>query len=315
MQRQFPAKFVGFLLGTAALALLVALYFGAYPLPGINNHAVANVFLWIAFGTCAATLLELAVIYFPGVTGPQSALLILLLILLGIEGWAGRAGFSHWADANHPQQGTAASGSPAHVLSGSFGQLPDAPPPPPTKNRSHSNITLPDIDLPNIELPTIPGPHIQHNENRNTPDTGPPMSKAAINPEPCGSRPSPGCDPPKLPTITLPQRNIIRDAMKPYAGLRFTLLREDPTEDSDQYADQIEAALLDAGLINSIDRNIPANGRNDPAGVSLIVGSKASDAAGRMSSAMHKAGLTRFFPPISQTAQPESFQIIIAPNH
>jgi hypothetical protein len=313
MQRQFPAKFVGFLLGTAALALLVALYFGAFPLPGINNHAVANVFLWIAFGTCAATLLELAVIYFPGVTGPQSALLLLLLILLGIEGWAGRTAFSHWADANHPQQATATSGSPTHVLPGNFGQQPD--PVGPTKDSSHSKITLPHIELPNIEVPTIPGPHIQH-ENRNTRDTTDlPMAKPAIKPEPCGHRASPGCDPPKLPKITLPQRDIIRDAMKPYAGLRFTLLREDPTQESDEYADQIEAALLDAGLINSIDRNIPSNGRNDPAGVSMIVGSKALDAAARMSSAMRKAGLIRFFPPISQTSQPETFQIIIAPNH
>jgi hypothetical protein len=310
MQRQFPAKFVGFLLGTAVLALLIAFYFGTYPLVGINNHAVANVFLWIAFGTCTATLLELAVIYFPGLTGPQSALLILLLILLGIEGWAGRTGLSHWADANHSQRGTARSGGATHGLSGNFGQLPDAVPPPTPKNTSHSKITLP-----NIELPTISAPHLQQNQNRNTPDTtDQPMAKGAINPEPCGHRATPGCDPPKLPQITLPQRDIIRDAMKPYAGVRFTLLREDPTQDSDEYADQLEAALLDAGLINSIDRNIPSNGRANPAGVSMIVGSKASDAAGRMSSAMRKAGLVRFFPPISQTAEPETFQIIIAPN-
>lgn len=309
MQRQFPAKFVAFLLGTAALALLVALYLAAFPLVGINNRAVANVFLWIAFGTCAATLLELAVIYFPGMTGPQSALLILLLILLGIEGWAGKAGFSHWADANHPQQGTAATESPTHVLSGDFGQLPDTPPPPPT-NTSPSKITLPDI-----ELPTIPVPNVQQNVNPLSRDTTErPLAKAAINPEPCGHRPLPGCDPPKLPTITLPQRNIIRDAMKPYAGLRFTLLRENPTQDSDEYADQLEAALLDAGLINSSDRNISSNGRANPPGASLIIGRKESDAAASLSSAMRKAGLTRFSLPTSQTAEPETFQIIIAPN-
>jgi hypothetical protein len=302
MQGRLPAKFVGFLLGTAILSLVVALYLAAFPLVGINNHAVANVFLWIAFGTCAATLLELAVIYFPGLTGPQSALALLLLVLLGVEGWAGKTGLSAWIAGNHPQQSTAASST--HVLP--FDQLP-VPVERPSRNTSQGN------PLPNIELPTDPGPYRQHKQNRDTTDQ--PMAKPAINPEPCGHRPSPGCDPPKLPTITLPQRDVIRDLMKPYAGLRFTLLREDPTQDSDQYADQIEAALIDAGLTNSSDRNISSNGRANPAGASLIVGRKESDAAASLSSAMRKAGLIQSSLPTSQTAEPETFQIIIAPNH
>ncbi len=107
-------------------------------------------------------------------------------------------------------------------------------------------------------------PHMRQNENRDTTDRE--TAKAAIEPEPCGNRASPACDPPKLPRITLPQRGVIRDLMKPYAGLRFTLLREDPTEDSDQYADQIEAALLDAGLIDSSDRNITVEWKSQSSG-------------------------------------------------
>lgn len=295
MDRRFPAKLVGFVEGGAIVALVFALLLQAFPLNWINSVAVARVFLWIALGMCVATLLELAIIYFPGLTGPKSTILLVLLGLLCFAGWA----VSGWIKAHDPQQES------AKLLA----QLPtgnsEAQSPPavrPKKDMSDDNTSLPKTET-----------HARQYESQDATDRQ--TAKATIDPEPCGNRTSPACDPPKLPTITLPQRAVIRDLMKPYAALRFTLLREDPTEDSDQYADQIEAALLDAGLINSIDRNISSHGRANPAGVSLIVGSKESDAAGSMSSAMRKAGLIQSSLPTSPGSEPETFQIIIAPNH
>ena len=292
MDRRFPAKFVGFVECSAIVALLVALLLQAFPITGIDSTAVAHVFLWSALGICVAILLELAIIRFPGLTGPKSTLLLVSLGLLCFGGWAVAA----WFKGRDKQL------RPAEILA----HLPlenSASPPPAAHPKDMGQDNTPP---PNRE------PDIRQNENQDTTDRE--TAKAAVNPEPCSNRASPACDPPKLPKITLPQRDVIRDLMKPYAGLRFTLLRDDPTEDSDQYADQIEAALLDAGLINSSDRNITSK-RSNPAGVSLIVGSKESDAAGSLSSAMRKAGLIRFSLPISQTSSPEAFQIIIAPNH
>jgi hypothetical protein len=294
MDRRFPAKLVGFVEGCAIVALVVALLFQAFPFNGINNIAVTRVFLWIALGMCVATLLEVAIIRFPSLTAPQSALLLVLVGLLCFAGWE----VSVWFKGHNTRQ------KPANILA----HLPTA-----NSAAPAPAVVRPEDMSDDNTSPPKTEPHWRRYENRDATDRQ--AAKAAIDPEPCGDRASPGCDPPKLPRITLPQRAVIRDLMKPYAGLRFILLREDPTEDSDQYADQIEAALLDAGLINSSDRNISSNGRANPAGVSLIVGSKEADAAASLSSAMRKAGLIQSSLPISQTSEPKTYQIIIAPNH
>jgi hypothetical protein len=127
-------------------------------------------------------------------------------------------------------------------------------------------------------------------------------------------QPPPVAAPAKLPGITAAQRNTIRDAMRPYAGLRFTLLSESPTTDSREYAAQIESALTGAGLVASGEREEFSNGRNNPPGLSLVVAENELDAASSLSSAMRRAGLITWSLPILETSQPEVFQLIVAPN-
>jgi hypothetical protein len=311
MARRLPPKFVWFLLGISIFALAVALYLPAFPLNGINNTAIAHLFLWIALGTCGTTLLELAIIYFPGLTGPQSALLLLLFVLTCLVGWAGRTRVFDWIDENGPQQGT--KEIIAHVLPGNFGPEPQAAP--------HASLDLhqDSSSLPAIQTNSPLQMRPAQNENREP--ANPKRATATPIQQPCivgpgsNSDTSPDCAPPKLPTISVTQRNLIRDAMKPYAGLKFTILRENPTDDSRQYAAQIERALVDAGLNSVGDQDTIRNGISDPAGVSLIVGNKESDAATRMSSAMRRAGLIPISLPISRTSEPEGFQVIVTPLH
>lgn len=53
--------------------------------------------------------------------------------------------------------------------------------------------------------------------------------------------------PPKL-SMTISQRDAVRDAMKPFAGLKVTIQCHDATSDSREFADMLSVALKSAGL-------------------------------------------------------------------
>jgi hypothetical protein len=318
MSRQFPGKFVGFLLGTSTLALTVALVLPAFPLNGINNAAVAHMALVVSFALCVAALLELAIIYIPAFTGPQSTLLLLLGMGLAFAAWAVRIKLTPSFSANYPQQRSTAT-------------FPDI-------LRSHSELRTPedpategshDHPSPTLRLPAIasqgrlsPQSEIRATQIEIPAAPNPPTETIVTTPDPCDAirvvrsshQSSSGCGPSKLQAISATQRNAIRDAMKPYAGMKFTMLSENPTDDSRAYADQIERALTDAGLHNVGNRDITRTGNTDSPGVTLVIGDKASDAANGMASGMRRAGLVLYSIPTSESFAPEDFQVIVAPN-
>ena len=318
MKRQSPGKFVGFLLGTSLLALAVAFLLPSFPLNGINNAAVAHIALVMSFALCLAAMLELAIIYIPAFTGPHSALLFLLGIGLAFGAWAVRIKLATSISTNYPQQGY------ADTFPGILSWHPKLRAPgPPATDAPHGNPS------PLLHLPAIasqgrlsPPSEIRATQSEIRDSASLPPETVVTTPDPCDAirivrsshQSSSGCGPSKLQAISAAQRNAIRDAMKPYAGMRFTMLHENPTDDSRAYASQIERALTDAGLHNVGDRDITRTGNTDSPGVTLVVGDKASDAANSMASGMRRAGLVLFSIPTSESLAPEDFQVIIAPN-
>ena len=310
MKRWPPPKFIWFLVGGALVALAGAHIMPSVVVSGINSVAIARLLLSIAFILFTATLLELAIIYVPGLTGSKSRLFAAILALLLFAGWAVKNEFSDETSTNNPPPRT------RDILSSIFPGSSRTAPIPAPKSESTSPADTPPTENTRAGN-SLPQPRT---EARSTaPTNNPRPTTAARNLDPDNVResdhePPPTAAPARLPTITAAQRNKIRDAMRPYAGLRFTLLSESPTTDSREYADQIERALTGAGLVASGEREEFSNGRNNPPGLSLVVGEKELDAASRLSSAMRRAGLITWSIPILETSQPDVFQLIVAPN-
>jgi len=120
---------------------------------------------------------------------------------------------------------------------------------------------------------------------------------------------------PKL-VMTDAQRDAIRDAMNPYAGLKFTLMRHDATEDSMKYADQLKKALTDAGLVCIMDGSgTEFNGGVVPSGVSLLIGADEFGAANSLGTAMQNSGLLKGKLPASKNdVRSNGFDVTVAPN-
>lgn len=121
---------------------------------------------------------------------------------------------------------------------------------------------------------------------------------------------------PKL-VMTDDQSNAIRDAMKPYAGLKFTIFLHDATEDTKTFSDQLRRALVGAGLVpDKMDGAIgTAFGGVIPAGVSAQVGAEEVPALATLANTMKAQGLLS--KPLSYSLNPvraDGFDITIAPN-
>lgn len=117
--------------------------------------------------------------------------------------------------------------------------------------------------------------------------------------------------------MTDDQSNAIRDAMKPYAGLKFTIFLHDATEDTKTFSDQLRRALVGAGLVpDKMDGAIgTAFGGVIPAGVSAQVGAEEVPALATLANTMKAQGLLS--KPLSYSLNPvraDGFDITIAPN-
>ena len=112
MRPRFPIMFVSFLLGSAILALVVAFLLPAFYIHWINGVSVPNVFLWISFGLVCAALLEIAIVYIPGMAGSRLAFMALLLLFLSAGGWMGKTRLSDLIATRDRQQSRPASFAP-----------------------------------------------------------------------------------------------------------------------------------------------------------------------------------------------------------
>ena len=120
---------------------------------------------------------------------------------------------------------------------------------------------------------------------------------------------------PKL-IMTDSQRDLLRDAMKPYAGIGVDIFCHDATEDSFAYAQQLAKALRDAGItVSGPDSGMGFSSGVIPSGVSLLVGEDRVQAATVMANAMSAAGLIHSaIPAVKNLQRKDGFHITIAPN-
>ena len=122
---------------------------------------------------------------------------------------------------------------------------------------------------------------------------------------------------PKL-LMTDDQRDQIRDAMRPYAGIVVGILCNNTTEDSMAYAIQLAKGLNDAGLKAGPPRSGMFYGEGItaiPSGVAVAVGDDGLAAANTLILAMLRSGLIA--KPIPTSPNPNDkagFQIMITPN-
>jgi hypothetical protein len=98
------AKLLLSLLGSAILALIVALVLAAISVSGVTSMTAADVFLWIALVIFACAVGATAIITCPSLTGGKSALLVLLLVLLIGAGLVGRNGIALWLNKRKAEQ-------------------------------------------------------------------------------------------------------------------------------------------------------------------------------------------------------------------
>ena len=121
---------------------------------------------------------------------------------------------------------------------------------------------------------------------------------------------------PKL-VMTDVQKDAIRDAMKSYAGSKFTIMRHDATPDSSEYADRLRDALKDAGMICTGDGSgiVFMSGGGVPPGVWLTIGKDEKDAANTLGKTMLSVGLIHAPLPASMNdKRSDAFDITVAPN-
>jgi len=122
---------------------------------------------------------------------------------------------------------------------------------------------------------------------------------------------------PKLPVITDEQRDAIRDAMRPYAGIKISIFCHNATDDSSKYAEKLAGALKDAGMIIQgplYGMQMPSSGAV-PTGFSIIY---TEDRIGPVSALCNvMAGLHLVHTPIEGgrlADQQDRISITIAPN-
>lgn len=122
---------------------------------------------------------------------------------------------------------------------------------------------------------------------------------------------------PKL-LMTDDQRDQIRDAMTPFAGMVVRIICNDATEDSMAYANQLSKALNDAGLkVGQPDSAMAFSspGTVIPSGVVITIGDDARAAATALGLAMLSSGLISKPIPATRNANDNAgFEIMITPN-
>lgn len=118
--------------------------------------------------------------------------------------------------------------------------------------------------------------------------------------------------------MTDAQQAAIRNDMKPFAGLQFTVFRHDATPDSSAFADKLRDALTGAGMICARDtsgQQFNGDGSAVPSGMSLQIGSNSQRAAKALADAMSAAGLiTKPISASMNNVRPDAFDITVAPN-
>jgi hypothetical protein len=112
------------------------------------------------------------------------------------------------------------------------------------------------------------------------------------------------------------QRDAITDAMKSFAGLKFSMMRHDATPDSAEYADKLRDALTNAGMVCTSDMSGTAFGHGGISpGVSASVGKDEMGALGALAGAMRTQGLLPNPLPVgTNNTSPDAFGITVAPN-
>jgi hypothetical protein len=121
---------------------------------------------------------------------------------------------------------------------------------------------------------------------------------------------------PKL-VMTNDQRDAIRDAMRPFAGMVVEIMCNNATEDTMEYANQLSKALNDAGMKAGPPTSgilFSAQGHAIPSGVMLTVGDDAIPAATALAQTMARAGLISKSIPADHATQKARFEITISPN-
>jgi hypothetical protein len=121
---------------------------------------------------------------------------------------------------------------------------------------------------------------------------------------------------PKL-SMTDDQRDTIRDAMKPFAGMVVNIMCNNVTEDSMEYANQLSKALNDAGLKAGPPTSgilFSAPGQAIPSGVMFTLGDDAIPAATALAQTMARSGLVSKPIHAGHATQKTQFEITISPN-
>lgn len=122
--------------------------------------------------------------------------------------------------------------------------------------------------------------------------------------------------PPKL-MMTDEQKSAITKAMRPYAGLKFTIFRHEETLDSSDWADKLRDALKEAGMICTKDGNGTAFYRPSavPQGISINIGNDNIDAATALAKVLRNVGLTQGPIPLGiNKVRSDAFDIVVAPS-
>jgi hypothetical protein len=98
------AKLLLSLLGSAVVALVVAMVLAAISVSGVSSMNAAHVFLWIALAIFGISIAATAVVTCPNLSGGRSALLALLLVLILGCGWITRNKMAGWLDQKKKEQ-------------------------------------------------------------------------------------------------------------------------------------------------------------------------------------------------------------------
>jgi hypothetical protein len=121
---------------------------------------------------------------------------------------------------------------------------------------------------------------------------------------------------PKL-LMTDEQRDTIRDAMKPFAGMTVTIACNNATEDTLTYANQLSKALNDAGLTAGVPLSvieIPPPGHVIPSGLQFEASDDLLSAAATLAHTMRRLGLITKPIPLERIPGKAQFGITISPN-
>jgi hypothetical protein len=230
MNLQTPAKLVLALLGSAVLALIVAIVLAAIAISGVQSMRAAITFLWMAFAMYAIALAAMAIIYCPNAPGTKSALTTMLIIAAIAGGFWGRVELSDWLNREKALQLAVEQIPP-----------PPAPKPPPVPTESSTTAA-------HGEVKTT----IKQFGNGNMANPG--VVAAPVKIEPCGvfqnggsnNTASPTCAPPQR-TLTEKEHSDLVSSLRKSCSFRVAVRPITGNEESMVYAEQIVKTLKEAG--------------------------------------------------------------------